>query len=106
MAIKSVDCKLGNMRKVANWVLYPQKADKLDEVIIQCDKRIAQVNLTTGKAMLSSGKGGHNGFMHLSPVLGAVEVDVPADVLQTLKGLVAKNTAGDGIGSVVVMGGK
>lgn len=106
MGFKNIVCKLGNMRKEADWTLYPQKADKLDEVIIQCDKRIASVNLTTGKAMLSSGKGGHNGFMHLSPALGAVEVDVPADVLQTLKGLVAKNTEGDGIGSVVVLGGK
>lgn len=101
---KSVTCKLGNMRKAVDWVLYPQKAESLNKVIIQCDKRIAEVNLDTGKAMLSTGKGGHNGFMHLSPSLGAVEVDVPADTVAELKRLVATNKPGEGIGSVRILG--
>jgi len=104
MGFKNVTVKLGNMRKAVSWVLYPQKADSLNKVIIQCDKRIASVDLDTGKAMLSSGKGGHNGFMHLSPMMGAVEVDVPADTLAELKRLVATNKPGDGIGSVRLIG--
>lgn len=104
MSFKNITCKLGNMRKPAEFVLYPQKADAPDEVIIQADKRIAKVNMATGKAMLSSGKGGHQGFMALSPVMGAVEVDVPADVIAKLKELTGTNKPGDGIGSVVVMG--
>lgn len=106
MAAKSITGKLGNMRKAVEWVLYPQKADDLERVVIQCDKRIAQVNMTTGLAVLSTGKGGHNGFMHLSPALGATSVVVPPEMVAELKRLTAKNTTGDGIGSVVLVGGK
>lgn len=81
---KSVTCKLGNMKKDQRWVIYPPGEDK-NLVMIQCDKRIAQVNLTTGKAILSDGKNGHNGFVKLSKFLGAMDVDVPADVLKQLQ---------------------
>lgn len=84
--MRSVMGKLGTMRKAADWTIYPVKADAPNKRIIQCDKRIAEVNLETGKAMLSDGKGGHQGFIKLSPALGAVEVDVPADMLEALKG--------------------
>ena len=74
--MQHITCKLGNMRRAAQFLLYPRKSEA-DTVTIQSDSRIAQVNLTTGKTWLSSGKGGRYGntFLHLSPVLGAVEVD-------------------------------
>jgi hypothetical protein len=100
MGFKNVSGKLGNMRKSVSWVLYPQKADKPHLVIIQSDKRIAEVNLDTAKAMLSDGNGGHPGFMKLSPALGAKQVEVPADLLAAIKAHVATNVEGDGIGQV------
>jgi phosphoheptose isomerase len=100
--MKKIDCKLGNMRKVADWVLYPMK-EGTETVIIQSDRRIADVNLTTGKAVLSSGKGGSycNTFLHLNPIMGAVEIDVPADVLEELKKLTATGVPA----AVLVCGG-
>lgn len=82
--INSIDCKLGNMAKVANWVIYPIDPAAMT-VTIQCNRRIARVDLGTGKALLSSGKGGHQGFVMLNPALGARIVDVPADVLVRLR---------------------
>lgn len=67
MPFVKIVCKLGNMRKEAGWVVYPIKEPHIR--LIQCDKRIAEINLATGKGILSSGKGGHNGFMHLNKVL-------------------------------------
>ena len=55
----TVTCKLGNMRKVQDWVIYPCGTNP-ETVTIQCDSRIAQLNLITGKMMLSSGKGLQN----------------------------------------------
>lgn len=98
--IKTLTFKFPNMKKVACWVLYPQRSDTLDEVIIQCDRRIARVSLSTGKALLSDGKGGHQGFMKLSPSLGAKLVTVPDDAISQLRDLCASNVEGDGIGSV------
>lgn len=100
MAFKNIVCKLGNMRKPGDWVLYPQRAESLNKVIIQCDKRIAEVDLSTGKAMLSSGKG-HQGFAMLLPFMGATEIDVPADVIAELKRLIENKPQ---VGTVCVIG--
>jgi hypothetical protein len=100
MGIQSVTGKMGNMRKAQSWVIYPRNNSDQREVTIQCDNRIARVNLDTGKAILSDGKGGHQGFMKLQPMLGAVEVDCPQDMLDQLK---AKFEAA-GVGAVKVLG--
>jgi len=94
MAFKTVTGKLGNMRKAQEWVLYPQTDP--GRVVIQCDRRIASVDLATGMAVLSSGKGGHQGFVALSPLLGATVVEVPAGVMDALRAHVAANKPGDG----------
>jgi hypothetical protein len=85
-----ITAKLGNMKKAQEFVVCPVSNTAPHEVTIQSDKRIARVNLNTGKAMLSSGKGGHQGFMQLSPALGAVEVDVTPELIEQLKPLQAK----------------
>lgn len=87
---KNFTAKLGNMRKAVEFVICPVSNASPNEVYIQSDKRIAKVDLTTGKGILSNGKGGHNGFMHLSPVLGAVEIVFPAEVLAEIKRLLGK----------------
>jgi len=104
MGVKNVTGKLGNMRKAVEWVLYPQTADEPHIVIIQSERRIAQVNLTTGLAVLSTGKGGHNGFMHLSPALGATSVNVPPEMLAELKRLISNNVEGNDGEEMVLVG--
>lgn len=101
---KSITCKLGNMRKATRFTLCPQSETALNEVIIQSDRRIARIDLNTGKAILSSGKASHPGFIELLAIRGAVTVDVPADVLAELNRLTATNTKGDGIGTIKVVG--
>jgi hypothetical protein len=83
--IKTVTGKLGNMRKPDSWVVYPVSPDAPDMRIIQCDKRIARIDLNTGKALLSDGKGTYQTVLKLSPQLGAVIVDCPQDMLAELK---------------------
>lgn len=101
MAFRNITCKLGNMRKAQEWVLYPQSADSLHSITIQCDNRIARVDLNTGKAMLSSGKGGHQGHVMLSRAMGATEVVVPADVIAKLKELIGDKPQ---VGGVMLLG--
>lgn len=82
---QNVTGKLGNMRKVVEWTIYPQSDDKnLHLRLIQSDKRIAQVNLETKKAVLSDGKGGHQGFWKLRDGTASV-VDVPEEMIVQIK---------------------
>lgn len=82
MAWTTLVGKMGNMKKDVEWVVCPNS--KPGFVMIQSEKRIAVVNLTTGKAILSNGKG-HPGFLCLNAALGAVEVDCPKEILDKLK---------------------
>lgn len=79
--------KLGNMRRVQEFTVCPVSNTEPHLVTIQSDKRIARIDLNTGKAILSDGKGGHQGFHKLMPFLGAKEVDIPADVLEEVRRL-------------------
>lgn len=81
---KDVTCKLGNMRKAQEFTLYPYTKGETT-IVIQADNRIARVDLVSGKALLSNGKGGHQGTVKLLPQLGATLVDVPADILASIK---------------------
>lgn len=72
----------------------PQQAETPDEVIIQSHKRIAKINLVTGKGVLSDGKNDAY-FMHLHPSMGAKPIDVPQSVIDELKKIIgtpANNT--------------
>ena len=66
-----------------DFVLYPY--DGGDTLVIQSDKRIAQINLRTGETILS--KQCQNGayFMHLSQFMGATVVQFPQDELTKLQ---------------------
>jgi hypothetical protein len=84
MPFRTIDnLKLGTMKKPTDWCFSPN--DYGDEVLIQSDKRIAKINLVTGKGLLSDGKGGHPGSHKLHPALGAVEIIVSAADLERLK---------------------
>jgi hypothetical protein len=83
-SVDTIKGKFPGMRDSWFWVVYPFKeGDK--EIIIQMDKRIAKVNLDTGKALLSAN--GKATFVALSKVLGATEVTTPKDMLDQLKKL-------------------
>lgn len=89
MRFQKVTGKLGNMRRPADWVVYPRQSDAPEDetVLIQCEKRIARVSLKTGKAILSDGKGGHPSVLKLCSALGASVVDCPPDLLSELRAL-------------------
>jgi hypothetical protein len=101
-AFKEIKCKLGDMRKEQEWVLYPPDSTTPHLVIIQCDKRIARVDLNTSKALLSSGKSGHPGFHTLSPQLGAKVCDVDPAIIAKLRELLGKPI--DNSGPVIIAG--
>lgn len=85
MPIRTVFGRLGNMRKPVEWVVYPTSKPDERTAIIQSDNRIAAVNLDTGAAVLSSGKGAHPSFLKLSPALGATKCICPSELLEQLR---------------------
>lgn len=98
--MKKVYGKLGNMRKSVDWTVYPHK-DGETTIFVQSDKRAVSIDLTTGKGMLSNGKG-HPSFMSVLKVLGAVEIDVPQDFIDAC--LEAQPKSGDRIGPGIFIG--
>lgn len=98
--IKKIHAKLGNMRKVVDWVVYPGQKD--GRVTIQSDKRIAVFStrpdgeIPPGKVLLSKHQSGGAYFLHLSPMCGATLVDLPDDVRDAA--LAAQPQSGDEIG--------
>ncbi len=84
------DLKLGTMKKAVGWCFDPR--DQGDgTVVIQSDKRIARVHLTTGEGLLSDGKGGHQGTWKLSPAAGAVKITVPPSDLERIRMAAQRN---------------
>jgi hypothetical protein len=80
-AFKDVVGKFPGMRNAQYWTVYPYNL-KDNEFVIQCETRIAKVNLNTGKSLLSAN--GKNLFVGLNPALGAKVVDTPKDILDQL----------------------
>lgn len=87
---RKVTGALGNMRKPVEWVIYPDRKPDGSRrggrvVLIQSDNRIAAVDLDTGDAVLSDGKGGHPSFQRLSTLLGATKCICPSELLEQLR---------------------
>ena len=99
--IQKITCKLGNMRKAKEWVVYPQATNKDPDgtFLIQCDTRIAKVDAASCKAILSVNKPSGAYCMHLSPSLGATIVDVPKELVEAIKE--AQPKSGDHTGQAV-----
>ena len=98
--IKEITLKLGNMRKAADFVVYP-KGENDTHLLLQSDKRIARVEIATRKGILSSGKGGHPGFMALQ-LPGTMPIELSAE--QLAEALGAQPKSGDKIGDGVYVG--
>lgn len=100
MKVKQITCKLGNMRKAKEWVVYPM-AD-VTIVQIQCDTRICQFNPGTGAGVLSANRPNGAYGHHLAKFLGATDIVVPQDVIDMAVSAIPK--AGDEIGPGVYIG--
>ena len=85
ITVKNV--KLGNMRKVQDWTVTPSEEIKNGFVTMQADNRIARVNLNDNTAILSSGKGGHQGFDKLMDFAPRT-VPVSQEIVDQIKSLV------------------
>jgi len=84
---RHLTCKVGNMRKEKQFTVCPVSDQEPHLITIQSDNRIARVNTQTKKIVVSNGKGGHQGFLNLNPMMGAKEYDCPAVVLEQLTAL-------------------
>ena len=103
MKVMTFKAKLGNMRKEAEWIVYPPShgGSQGDMRLIQSDRRICQFSITTRKGMLSKAVN-YSTFAHLSKFLGAVEIEVPQDVVD--KAVMLQPRTGDQVGPGVTIG--
>ena len=101
MNIKRLDLKLGSMRKAQNFIVYPASRDEGSKVLIQSDKRIAQIDIETGEGMLSDGRASHPGFIELMKIRGAKPIKVDAEVIEAIKA--ARPKSGDQVGPGVTI---
>ena len=103
--IMKITAKLGNMRKEVEWTVYPAQKD--GRVVIQSSARIAAFGgpesaIRPGKALLSKRQPNGAYFLHLSPMCGATEVDVPQEIIDAARA--AQPQKGDHIGHGVFVG--
>ena len=94
MPTQHITCKLGSMRKAKSWILYPSQTESDQRVKIQCDARIALIDLNEKKDIVSDGKKSHNCNIGLQPALGAKLVDVSDEIINELKEKLGKNHVG------------
>lgn len=104
--MKSVIAKLGTMRKSTDWIVYPRRKiagsdDYATTLLIQSNSRICEFDAATGAGMLSAYRSTGAYFIHLSPLLGATPITVPAEVIAAV--LDAQPKSGDRIGPGVTI---
>lgn len=76
MGFTSFDLKLGNMKKAQNFVLYPY--DGGDYILLQSDKRIARINIRTGKGLINAAGCNYPTMIRLQ--LNPISCELPEDV--------------------------
>lgn len=85
MGFKNINCKLGTMKKIVDWVICPVSNQEAHLVTIQSDKRIARIDLNTKKGILSAA--GRPYFMDLLAIRGATSIDVSDEIINELKAI-------------------
>ncbi len=100
MNVRRISLKLGNMRKAQDFIVYPKSRDEGSKILIQSDKRIAQIDTETGEGRLSTGKGGHQGFMMLNDMFNPIHIKVGEDIINEITG--AQPKSGDTMGGGIV----
>ena len=76
------DFKFEGMKKEQDFIIYPCSATD-DQVLLQSDKRIIRVELSTGKAILS--KGGRCYAPDLHPLRGAKMISLDRGVIDKIR---------------------
>jgi len=96
---KEINAKLGNMRKAADWTIYPHNDN--GNIVIQSDTRICKFDPTTGKGVLSRNVPNGAYFHHLNKFLGAIDVVVPREVIDAC--IDNQPKSGDKIGGLTIV---
>jgi len=76
-----VIARFGNMRSYQTFTVYPAKAGA-EYVIAQSHRSIVRIDVATGRGLWNP-KGCY--FPHLSPAMGAIEVDLPEAFVRDCK---------------------
>jgi hypothetical protein len=99
--MKHITVKFGNMRGEAQrFTIYPYNGG--DTILIQSDKRIAQINLKTGATILSKQCQGGAYFMHLNDFMGAMQCEFPKDELVKLQEYLWNNVGEQKHGGILI----
>lgn len=96
MPFATVTGKFLNMRKEQEFTVCPKGEN---QALIQSDKSIGLLDLTTGKGMLNT-KGKY--FAHLNKVFGAVDFDFPQEFVNNVKAGLGKMNIVEENGSKLV----
>lgn len=96
-----VDGKLGTMRQVVDWVVYPPGEDTPNILYVQSDKRIVKIDTATKKGMLSKSCT-HPGFHMTLKLMGATEIDVPQSFIDDC--IAAQPHKGDEVAPGLIIG--
>lgn len=75
---KSVNAKLGNMRKEEEFTIYPRKEG--DNLILQSDSRICIIDTITRKGMLSK-RCQNPVFIMATRAMGATQIEVAQEII-------------------------
>lgn len=76
--MKTITCKIGNMRKEQKWVVYPASFRDSRFLMCQCETRVLQLDPGTGKGILSKNCPSGAYFVHLT---GGDPVTVPSELV-------------------------
>ena len=82
--MKTITARLGNMRKAAHWVIYPEGYNPGGYFVIQSSTRMARINSKTGACLLS--KHCPNGAYqkHLQIEAGATWIQISSDLMDEI----------------------
>ena len=103
MGTISFDMQLPKWRKVQEFIVYPM-SEKSEKILIQSEKRWAEIDVKTGQMKMTNGKGGHQNswLLALQKARGESEAYVMSEVdLSALKMQIFM-TAGDDVGGIVI----
>ena len=103
MGTISFEMKAPNMRKPQEFIVYPMH-EKSDKILIQSDKRWAEICVNSGAVEMTNGTGGHpnSWLLQLQKITGKAQKFTISEIdLQTLK-MQIFTTAGKSVGNAVI----
>lgn len=92
-----INLMVGNMRKVQQFTLYPYTGG--DKIILQSDKRFAEVNLRTGAGRMNKENRNYNGYASL--MLGTVNIQLTDEAIQSIQEYLWRMDGADGGNSCI-----